>query len=338
MRLTDAEIGAALDCLAGGWLTMGPRIQAFEGEVAGRLGVPHAIAVSSAGAALQLAATGAGVGPGARVAVSALAPPGAFAALRRAGAEPVAVDPGDPAAPGIAVPDVDVRAIVVPHLYGHPADADASGLIRLDDAADALGAVLRDGRPAGVAGTAGRVSLADGRLLGVGEGGLIVTGDEAVAARARSLRSHAMTSVTWDRHRGHADSYDVVDIGFNARLDEPRAALASARLERVDALLAARRAVVADVRAALAGGPVGVLWAHVALDRCAPQAVGLLAAGAAQRDALAARLRARGLAAALWPAGPDVGAAAEVRARSVLVDLAGAESDPAAIAASIAST
>ena len=49
----------------------------------------------------------------------------------------------------------------------------------------------------------------------------------------RSLRSHAMTSVTWDRHRGHAESYDIVDVGFNYRMDEPRAALASSMLRRL---------------------------------------------------------------------------------------------------------
>ena len=334
-RLSEDEIAAALDCLAGGWLTMGPRIQALEAALAERLGVPHVLAVSSAGAALHLAALGAGLRPGDRVAVSALAPPGVLAALRRAGAEPAAVDPGDLAAPGLA-PDAaaaaGARAVVVSHLYGHPVDAGEPGALVLDDAADAFGATGAGGRPAGAGGLAGVVSLADGRLLGVGEGGLIVTADDAVAARARSLRSHAMTSVTWDRHRGHADSYDVVDVGFNARLDEPRAALALARLGRVDALLAARRAVVAGVRAALAGGPLRVLWAGVPLDAAAPQAVGLLADGPAERDALADRLRARGLRAAPWQPGPDVGGAAEVRARAVLVDLAGAEADPRGMA------
>ena len=62
---------------------------------------------------------------------------------------------------------------------------------------------------------------------------MVLTDDAAVAARVRLLRSHAMTSGTWDRHRGHEDSYDVVDVGFNFRLDEPRAALGLARLPKV---------------------------------------------------------------------------------------------------------
>ena len=62
---------------------------------------------------------------------------------------------------------------------------------------------------------------------------MVVTADEAIATKVRSLRSHAMTSVTWDRHLGYAESYDVVDIGFNFRMDEPRAALGLSRLPRV---------------------------------------------------------------------------------------------------------
>jgi dTDP-4-amino-4,6-dideoxygalactose transaminase len=75
-------------------------------------------------------------------------------------------------------------------------------------------------------------SMSGSSPLSVGIGGFVATEDRAVAARIRSLRSHAMTSGSWDRHRGHAESYDVIDIGFNYRLDEPRAALALSRLAR----------------------------------------------------------------------------------------------------------
>lgn len=64
---------------------------------------------------------------------------------------------------------------------------------------------------------------------------MVVTDDDEVAAEVKLLRSHGMTSLTWDRHKGHASTYDVVELGFNYRIDEPRAALASSRLERLDA-------------------------------------------------------------------------------------------------------
>ena len=67
-------------------------------------------------------------------------------------------------------------------------------------------------------------------MLSCGEGGLLATDDDRVAELARSHRSHSMTSGTWDRHRGHSAGYDVTGLGFNYRIDEPRAALLGARL------------------------------------------------------------------------------------------------------------
>jgi dTDP-4-amino-4,6-dideoxygalactose transaminase len=80
---------------------------------------------------------------------------------------------------------------------------------------------------------------------------MVVTDDDALAERMRLLRSHGMTSLTWDRHRGHASSYDVVALGFNYRIDEPRAALARRRLARLDAENAQRERLDARYREAL---------------------------------------------------------------------------------------
>jgi dTDP-4-amino-4,6-dideoxygalactose transaminase len=82
---------------------------------------------------------------------------------------------------------------------------------------------------------------------------MIVTADEELAARVRLLRSHGMTALSWDRQRGHAAGYDVVALGFNYRIDEPRAALGLRRLERLDAENARRRRHDAAYRAALDG-------------------------------------------------------------------------------------
>ena len=86
------------------------------------------------------------------------------------------------------------------------------------------------GRHLGTFGAAGAFSFFSNKNLAVGEGGAVVTDDDALAERMRLLRSHGMTTLTWDRHRGHAAGYDVVALGFNYRIDEPRAALATARL------------------------------------------------------------------------------------------------------------
>ena len=81
-----------------------------------------------------------------------------------------------------------------------------------------------------------------------GEGGMIITNDDDLAVRLRRLRSHGMTSVTWDRHKGHAWSYDVVDLGFNYRLDEIRSALGRVQLSKLDGYNSRRRELTSLLR------------------------------------------------------------------------------------------
>jgi dTDP-4-amino-4,6-dideoxygalactose transaminase len=336
VKPVEAEVEAAIDALSSGWLTMGPRIQAFEQAAAEHLGVAHALAVSSGTAALHLACVAAGVAGGSKTAVSALAGPEAAWAPRSAGGEAVAVDVRH-----VLVPETDLarslgpetRAVIVSHPAGVPVDApglraacEARGIIMIEDATDALGANLADGRPAGCAGHMGCFSLAGGRLGDVGEGGIFVTDDDELAARVKSLRSHAMTSVTWDRHRGHADSYDIIDIGFNYRMDEPRAALATARLGRLGELVGMRRTAAEAIRSA---SPAGVTpaWPDGLPPGSAPQAVALVADDGRRRDALAGALRVHGLATQSWPSmlTGTAPVAAEACARTVLIDLGAVE-------------
>ena len=233
MRESDVE--AVLDALRSGWLTMGPRIKAFEEQFAAYVGARHAVAVSSGTAALLLCVKA--LAP-ARVAVPVVG--GDADTVRAAGAVPVpwpAVADDDPVPDPAAVPDADAALLV--HPYGFRAPMPDTRLPIVEDCRAALGLGV------GSAGVAACWSFADGRPLAMGEGGCVTTDDDDLAARARLLRQHAMTSNTWDRHRGHGDSYDVVDIGFNFRLDEPRAALGAAQLAHLDEDLEARRAVEA---------------------------------------------------------------------------------------------
>ena len=143
---------------------------------------------------------------------------------------------------------------------GHPGDiaalrelADARGLLLLEDAAHGIG-MRHEGRHLGTFGVAGAFSFFSNKNLAVGEGGAVVTDDDQLAERVRLLRSHGMTTLTWDRHRGHAAGYDVVALGFNYRIDEPRAALLTARLARLDAETARRRELDARYRERLPAG------------------------------------------------------------------------------------
>jgi dTDP-4-amino-4,6-dideoxygalactose transaminase len=267
VQITEEDVDAVLDCLRSGWLTMGPRTEAFEGAFADYVGSRHAVAVSSGTAALHLAARAQQIEPGDEVIVPGLTFVASASAFRFVGAQPVFCDVESPTRPNLDPVDVERRltprtkAVVAVHFCGYPADVpalrelcDDRGLTLIEDAAQAVGATVDGtGRKTGTVGDIGCFSLFSKKQLCVGEGGMVVTDDDELAARVRSLRSHAMTTVTWDRHRGHANSYDVTDIGFNFRLDEPRAALGRSRLARLDADIAARRRTAWTYRDRLAG-------------------------------------------------------------------------------------
>ena len=171
----------------------------------------------------------------------------------------------------------------------------------IEDAAQALGAQA-DCALAGAASTIGCLSFFSKKQLCLGEGGMVLTGDEALAARVRLLRSHAMTSGTWDRHRGHEDSYDLVDIGFNFRLDEPRAALGLSRLTRVRAAIDHRREVVLAYRERLADVPgVTLVWDDAAVATASHFAFPVLFESGQARDEARRAIAARGIQTARYP-------------------------------------
>jgi dTDP-4-amino-4,6-dideoxygalactose transaminase len=334
MSLRDDDVEAVLETLRSGWLTMGPRIKAFEAAFAEWVGVPHAVAVSSGTAALHLACLAAGVAAGDRVLVPAFGSRAAARAPELCGAEAVFCDVVSPSVPVVDVVDVERRlagggrAVIAAHTWGHAADADllgvvcvARGAVLVEDCRDAIGAMAgARGRHAGTVGLAGAFSLAGGRQLAVGEGGVVTTADEAVAARVRLLRSHAMTSGTWDRHRGHADTYDVVDVGFNFRLDEPRAALAASRLGHLREDLDARRRTALEWRAAVDavegvracfGREDDVFSAHAAF--------GVLFDEAAARDRALDSLARAGLRARAHPSHADLPQSLAAAQRTVAI-------------------
>ena len=345
--MRDADVEAYLDALRSGWLTMGPRIEAFERAFAEWVGAPHAVAVASGTSALHLALLAAGVEPGDRVLVPAYGARAAAETVRVCGAEPVFCDVVSPTVPVLDLVEVerrlgeDVRAVVVAHTWGHPADADlvreicdGQAIPLVEDCRDAIGALAGAGRrQVGTFGLAGCFSLGEGRQVSVGEGGVVTTTDDDVAARVRLLRAHAMTSGTWDRHRGHSATYDVVDVGFNFRMDEPRAALATSRLAHLREDLEERRAAARRLRQAVEDLP-GVTPCFGREDDAFSThgSFGLLLEGAAEREAAAERLRAAGVPVYTEPALEDLPRAVQAAARALAVPPG---ADPAAVAAAL---
>jgi dTDP-4-amino-4,6-dideoxygalactose transaminase len=264
LELQPQDLEAVAETLRSGWLTMGPRTAAFEERFAARLGARHAIAVSSCTAALHLAYLAAGVGPGDEVIVPSFTFTATAAAALYCGASPVFAEVRSRRHPSLDPDDVARRitprtkAVCIVHYAGYAAAADrmkelcdAHGLALIEDVAHAPSATLQ-GRALGTWGLAGAFSFFSNKVLSVGEGGLLCTDDDDVAELVRSRRSHAMTSGTWDRHSGRTDTYDVVGLGFNYRLDEPRAALLLSRLERLDAEIERRRELTVRYRELLA--------------------------------------------------------------------------------------
>jgi len=146
------------------------------------------------------------------------------------------------------------RAISVMHYGGYMCDMEAildtarrHGLAVVEDAAHAPGSEL-DGKKAGAWGDIGCFSFFANKNLVTGEGGLVVTQRDDLAERMRLMRSHGMTSLTWDRHSGHSSSYDVIALGYNYRMDELRAAIGLAQLDRLERNNSRRRALVQAYR------------------------------------------------------------------------------------------
>jgi dTDP-4-amino-4,6-dideoxygalactose transaminase len=308
LQLEPRDLEAVAETLRSGWLTLGPRTAAFEEAFAAQLGSRHAIALSSCTAALHLAYLAAGVGPGDEVIVPSFTFAATANAVLYCGATPIFAEIKSRESPSLDPRDVERRitprtkAVCVVHFAGYAAAADelrelcdSRGIALIEDVAHAPSATLA-GRKLGTWGLAGAFSFFSNKVLSVGEGGLLCTDSDEVAAFARSRRSHGMTSGTWDRHNRLTDTYDVTGLGFNYRLDEPRSALLLSRLERLEADIARRRELTRRYRGMLAqveGIIVPFEDVEVTSSSCYVLPV-MLEADGAQAE-ISSRLRERGI-------------------------------------------
>lgn len=270
----EQDIAGVLEVLRTGWLTTGPRCRDFEqafGEFLG--GKVHCVAVNSCTAGLHLALEAAGVGEGDLV----LTTPYTFTAtaevVRYLGADPffVDVDPGtlnlDPATVRAAIEAMPppqrsrLKAIVPVHFAGLACHmgalqgiCDDYGLRLVDDAAHAL-PTTHAGRYIGNFGDATVFSFYATKTLCTGEGGMVVTRDEALAARMRTMRLHGISRDVFDRYRSEKPAwyYEVVAPGFKYNLGDMAASLGLTQLARVEELRAAREAIATAYDEAFAG-------------------------------------------------------------------------------------
>jgi len=282
---------------------LGPEVERFEAEVAERLGVRHAIGCASGTDALLLTLQSLGLEPGDEVIVPAFTFFATAGAVWNAGLRPVFADiePGtfnlDEAAVRAAITD-RTRAVIVVHLFGQMADmrplvalAESKGLTLIEDAAQAIGATQEmDGRrvAAGTVGLAGCFSFFPTKNLGgFGDGGMVVTNDDALAEMVRKRRVH-----------GGRQMYHHEVVGTNSRLDALQAAVLSAKLPHLDRWAAGRRAN-ADRYDQLLGAAVPEVRTPVRLP-INEHVFNQYTIRAARRDELKAYLDARGIGSAVY--------------------------------------
>jgi len=267
--LADVNIGpeeeaAVAEVIRSGWLTMGAVTQAFEAEFATFTGAKHALAVTNATAALHLACLALGVGAGDEVIVPSLTFVASANAIRYTGAQTIFADIESAdwlcVSPQAIEASITPRskAIMVVHYAGYACDMPAileiarkHGLAVIEDAAHAVGASLQ-GKHLGTWGDIGCYSFFGNKNLTTGEGGMLVTNSDNLAEKLRILRSHGMTTLTWDRFKVHASTYDVVDLGYNYRMDEIRAAMGRVQLQKLPSGNARRGELTALYRELLA--------------------------------------------------------------------------------------
>jgi dTDP-4-amino-4,6-dideoxygalactose transaminase len=306
LQLAAEDIEAVMEVLRSGWLTMGPRTAEFERAFAEHLGARHAVAVSSCTAALHLAYLAAGVKPGDEVVVPAMTFAATAAAAIYCGATPVFADITGPHDLSLDPNDVRTKigprtkAVCVVHFAGYPAAVhelraltDEHNIALIEDVAHAPDAHV-DGRRLGTWGLAGAFSFFSNKVLACGEGGLLATDDDKVAELARLLRSQGMTSGTWSRHTGATETYDATAMGFNYRLDEPRAALLLSRLQRLPDEVERRRELTRAYRRKLQTlDGLLIPYDDEDVERSTCYVMPVLVRDAARRDAVRRHLRDR---------------------------------------------
>jgi dTDP-4-amino-4,6-dideoxygalactose transaminase len=257
------EIAAVTEVIESGWVAQGPRVAEFEAKFAALVGAEHAIAVSSCTTALHLALVVTGVGPGDDVVV----PSFSFIATTNApvyvGANPVFADvdatTGNLTAETIeAVLTPRTKAVILVHQGGMPADAPAvralcepRGIVVIEDAACAAGSCYLGRQVAGDAAIAAW-SFHPRKIITTGEGGMITTANPEWAARARTLREHAMSVSAAERHLSAlAPAEEYAELGFNYRMTDIQAAIGIAQLDRLATIVRRRREIAARYQSAL---------------------------------------------------------------------------------------
>lgn len=252
LNFGQEEIDAVTETIKSKWISTGPKCEELENQFVEMFNVKHAISLSNCTDALHLAMIVNGVSAGDEVICPSLTFAASVNSIRYVGAIPVFCDIEGLDNMNISPIEIEklitpkTKAIVVVHMAGFPADMDAIMAIaqkhNLKIIEDACHGPLSEykGKKLGTIGSVGCFSFFSNKNISTGEGGMMITNDDEIAKRCRLLRSHGMTTMSYQRAKGHATSYDIVDLGFNFRLDDIRASIGVVQMNKLRPDLEAR--------------------------------------------------------------------------------------------------
>lgn len=255
LNFDEAEAQAAYDVIKSGWISTGPKCLELEEKFSEMLDVKHSVSLTNCTVALHLALVILGIKEGDEVIVPSLTFAATANAVRYVNATPVFADICSLEEPTISPEDIrskitaKTKAIIVMHYAGFPCRMDEIMQIarehQLKVVEDACHGPLSEykGKKLGTIGDIGCFSFFSNKNISTGEGGMLVTNNPDWAAEAKLLRSHGMTTMSYQRASGHATEYDVVRLGYNYRMDDIRAAIGIVQLDKLRADLEKRAQV-----------------------------------------------------------------------------------------------
>lgn len=245
LNFGEEEIQAVTETIRSKWISTGPKCEELEKIFVNMLHVNYAVSVSNCTDALHLACLVCGFGPGDEILCPSLTFAASVNCIRYVGATPVFCDIKsqthiniDPAEIEKKITD-KTKGIIVVHMAGFPADMDTIMTIAhkygLKVIEDACHGPLSEyhGSKLGTIGDCATFSFFSNKNISTGEGGMFVSNNEDLAVKARSLRSHGMTTMSYQRAKGHATDYDIINLGYNFRMDDIRASIGCVQMKKL---------------------------------------------------------------------------------------------------------
>ncbi len=255
LNFNEEEEKAVIDTLRSKWISTGPRNAELEEKFSSMVGARHAVALANCTSALHLAMIVCGIGKGDEVLVPSLTFAATVNSVLYTGATPVFCDVVSTEDLNIDPEDIRnkitsrTKAVVVMHYGGFPCDMDTICAIARENnlkiIEDACHGPLSEykGRKLGTIGDVGCFSFFSNKNISTGEGGIAITDSSEYNDRLRLLRSHGMTTLSYERSKGHATMYDIIEAGYNYRMDDIRASIAVVQLGKLKADIARRQLV-----------------------------------------------------------------------------------------------